>query len=117
MLPVAEMLCSRGFPGGSNSKESACSAGDPGSIPGLGRSPGGGHGYLPTPVFLLGEFHGQKSLVGYSLCGHKESDMTEQQNSNCAPSRGFILPITAICTLLHGRAEACVMFPRNRNML
>ena len=33
-----------GFPGGSNSKESACSAGDPCSIPGLGRSRGEGHG-------------------------------------------------------------------------
>ena len=30
--------------GGSDGKESACSAGDLGSIPGLGRSPGGGHG-------------------------------------------------------------------------
>ena len=34
-----------GFPGGSDSKESACSAGDLGSIPGSGRSPGGEHGY------------------------------------------------------------------------
>ena len=34
----------RGFPGGSDSKESAHNAGDLGSIPGLGRSPGGGHG-------------------------------------------------------------------------
>ena len=34
----------RGFPCGSDSKESVCSAGDPGSIPGLGRSPGGGNG-------------------------------------------------------------------------
>ena len=33
-----------GFPGGSNSKESACDAGDLGLIPGLGRSPGGGNG-------------------------------------------------------------------------
>ena len=33
------------FPGGSDGKVSACSAGDPGSIPGLGRSPGGGNGY------------------------------------------------------------------------
>ena len=32
-----------GFPGGSVSKESACNAGDLGLIPGLGRSPGGGH--------------------------------------------------------------------------
>ena len=33
-----------------------------------------------TPVFLPGEFHGQRSLVGYSPWGHKESDMTEQLN-------------------------------------
>ena len=31
-----------------------------------------------TPVFLPGEFQGQRSLVGYSPWGHKESDMTEQ---------------------------------------
>ena len=34
-----------GFPGGSDGKESACNAGDPGSIPGLGRSAGEGTGY------------------------------------------------------------------------
>ena len=34
----------KGFPGGSDCKESACSVGDLGSILGLGRSPGGGHG-------------------------------------------------------------------------
>ena len=34
-----------GFPGGSDDKESPCSAGDPGSVPGLGRSPGEGNGY------------------------------------------------------------------------
>ena len=33
-----------GFPHGSVGKSSACNAGDPGLIPGLGRSPGGGHG-------------------------------------------------------------------------
>ena len=58
-----------GFPGGSAGKGSACDAGDPGSIPGLGRSPGEGHGYPPTPVFLPGESHGQRSLMGYSLYG------------------------------------------------
>ena len=36
----------RGLPGGSDSKESAYNAGDPGSIPGSGRSPGEGNGYL-----------------------------------------------------------------------
>ena len=38
-------LQSKGFPGGSDSKESACNAGDLGSIPGSGRSPGEGKGY------------------------------------------------------------------------
>ena len=34
--------------------------------------------WLPTPVFLPGEFYGQRSLVGYSPWSHKESDMTER---------------------------------------
>ena len=34
--------------------------------------------WLPTPVFLPGEFHGQRNLVGYSPWCCKESDMTEQ---------------------------------------
>ena len=38
--------CDYGFPGGSAGKESACSAGDLGLIPGLGKSPGEGKGYL-----------------------------------------------------------------------
>ena len=33
--------------------------------------------WLTTPVFLPGESHGQRSLVGYCLCGHKELDTTE----------------------------------------
>ena len=50
------------FLGGSDGKESACNAEDPGSIPGLGRAPGEGNGY--PLVFLPGEFHGQRSLAG-----------------------------------------------------
>ena len=34
--------------------------------------------WWPTPIFLIGEFYGQRSLAGYSLWGHKESDTTEQ---------------------------------------
>ena len=64
------------FPGGSDSKESACSAGNLSLIPGLGRSPGGGHGN-PFQYSCLENPQGQRSLVGYSLCGCKESDMTE----------------------------------------
>ena len=33
--------------------------------------------WQPTPVFLPGEFHGERSFVGYSPCGHKELDMTD----------------------------------------
>ena len=72
-----------GFPGGSDSKESACNAGDLGSIPGLGRSHGGGHSNPPTPVFLPGEFHGQRSQTGYNPWGRKESDTTEQLITHC----------------------------------
>ena len=53
-------------------KNPAANAGDVrdgGLILGLGRSPGAGH--------LPGKCHGQRSLVGYSPWGHKESDMTE----------------------------------------
>ena len=44
-------------------KNLPANTGDMGLTPGSGRSPGGGHG-KPTSVFLLGEFHGQRSLVG-----------------------------------------------------
>ena len=37
-----------------------------------------GRKWQPTPVFLPGEFHGQRSLVGYSLQGHEELDTTER---------------------------------------
>ena len=68
-----------GFPGGASGEESdRIQAGDirnPGSIPGFRRSPGGGHSN--PPVFLPGDSHGQRSLVGYSPRGCTESHMTE----------------------------------------
>jgi len=48
---------------------------DADSIPGSGRSPWR-RVQQPTPVFLPGESHGQRSLEGYSPWGHKESNMT-----------------------------------------
>ena len=65
-----------GFPGGSDGKESACNAGNLGLIPGLGRSPGGGHGN-PLQYSCLENPHGQRSLEGYHPLGCKESDTTE----------------------------------------
>ena len=75
-----------GFPGVSDSKESACNVGDSGSIPELlRRLPGEENGnpasilfFFFSPVFLPRDFHGQRSLVGYSPWDHKESDMTER---------------------------------------
>ena len=70
----------KGFPGGSDSKEFACKAADSGSIPGQGRSPGEGNGNpfqyscLQNPTARL---PGQRSLMGYSPRGRKESDLTE----------------------------------------
>ena len=64
------------FPGSSDSKESACNSGDLGSIPGLGRSPGGGHGN-PLQYSCLENPHGQRSLAGCSPWGCKELDTTE----------------------------------------
>ena len=75
-----------GFPDGSVGKESACNAGDPGSIPGWGRSQGGGHGN-PLQCSCPRESHGQKSQAGYSPWGHKESDMTVT-NSLSSPAAG-----------------------------
>ena len=60
-----------GFPAGSEGKESACNAGDLGSIPGLGRSPGGGQGN-PLQYSCLENPRGQRSLAGYSPWGRKE---------------------------------------------
>ena len=106
-----------GFPGSflgsSADKESAFNAGDPGSIPGLGRYPREGIGYLqcrkpgfdpwvgkmpwrrawqPTPVWsCLENPHGQRSLGFYSLQDHKESDMTERLSA--AHTRTYIIYI------------------------
>ena len=53
---------------------------DMGSIPRSGRSPGVENGN--TLIFLLGEFHGQRNLVGYSQWDLKESDMAEQLSTH-----------------------------------
>ena len=65
-----------GFPGGSADNESAWNAGDQGLIPGSGRFPWR-RKWQAIPVFLPGEFHGQRSLAGYSPWGHKKSDTTK----------------------------------------
>ena len=72
-LPTPVFL---GFPCGSDGTESACKMEDLGSIPGLGKSPGGGNGNL-LQYSCLEHFHGQRSLASYSPWGRKELDTTE----------------------------------------
>ena len=73
--PKAKQL----FPWWLSLKESVHNVGDLGSIPGLGRSPGGT--WQPTLVFLPGESHGLRSLAGYSPWKRKEKDRTESKHS------------------------------------
>ena len=70
-----------GFPGGLDSKQSTCNAGDPGSIPRSGRSPGEGDGYHSS--FLAWRLPWTSSLVGYSPLVAKE-DTTEQLTLRCS---------------------------------
>ena len=75
---LSQAKCLLLFP--SDGKASACNAGDLGSIPGLGRSPGEGNGN-PLQYSCLENPHGQRILVGYSPWDCKESDTTEQLHS------------------------------------
>ena len=64
-----------GFPGSSAGKESACNAGDPGSIPRLGRSPGEGNSYHSSILAWRISWTGEPGEL--QSRGHKESDMTK----------------------------------------
>ena len=67
-----------GFPGGSTVKNlPAVSETKETQVRSLGREDPLGEKWQPTPVLLPGEFHGQRSLAGYSPWGHKELDTTE----------------------------------------
>ena len=74
-MNLDEVLGMKGFPGSSAGKESACNAGDLGSIPGLGRSPGEGNGYSlqysglenSTGCIVRGVAKSQARLSNYSF--------------------------------------------------
>ena len=64
--------------------------------------------WQPTPVFLPGESHGQKSLVGYGAWGHKESDSTEWLNTHtlwCISPWSTIYITNYLSELKRGRRE------------
>ena len=73
-----------GYPGGSDGKESACNAGDQGLIPGLERSPGGGHGN-PLPHSCL------ENPMDGGTWWVAESDTTEAPGLNVHKTPGCIL--------------------------
>ena len=64
-------------------KESTCDVGDPDLISYVEKIPWRRE-WQPTPVFLPGKFHGQRSLVSYRPWGCKESDTTEQRLTHVA---------------------------------
>ena len=78
---LGRYLSGEGFSGGSDSKESACNTGDPGSVPVLGRSSGEGNGYPPHYSFLGNPMgRGTWSAIVH---GVTESDMTERLTHTC----------------------------------
>ena len=84
-----------GLPWCSDGEESTCSEGDLGSIPGLGRSSGAGHGNT-LHCSCLENPHEQRNLAGYGLWGCKELDMTEQLSTaqHKGAHRSFTTPPT-----------------------
>ena len=70
-----------GFPGGSDGKESSCQHRRLGFNPWLRKIPWR-RKWQPTPVFLPGKFHGQRSLSGYSPWGHKSQTWLRRLNNH-----------------------------------
>ena len=106
VLHVAVQL-SLGFHHSLVGKEFACSAGDLGLIPVLGRSPGRRHGN-PLQYSCLENPHGQRSLAGYNPWGRKELDTTERLNTHILSWEKLkwknynffpILPLAYLCFL------------------
>ena len=70
-----------GFPGGSDGKESTCNAGDLGFHPWVGKIPWRS-AWQPTPIFLPGKSHGQRSLAGYNPWVTKNQTQLKQLSTS-----------------------------------
>ena len=104
-------IVGEGFPGGDSGKEPVCQywgCKRCGFDPWVGKIPWR-RKWQPTPVFLSGKSHGQRSLAGCSPWGHKESDMTEHIHTHTHTIVGnasidevklrfyLVMPTTNIC--------------------
>ena len=87
----------------------ACNAGDLGSIPGSGRSPGEGPG-KSLQYSCLENPHGQRNLAGYSPWGCKESDMTERLGSSKVKKVSNILEISILFHILKSQRNWAMSF-------
>ena len=91
------------FPHGAvieNTPANTRDAGDWGFDPWVGKIPWR-RAWQLTPIFLPGEFHGQRSLAGYSPSGCKESDTTEQVTLHCAMIPLAIVSLLSLLTKLY----------------
>ena len=82
---ISQLCTLLGFTGGASGKEPTCQCRRSikhGFNPQVGKAPWR-RAWQPTPVFLPGESHGQRSLAGYSPQGHKGSDMTAGTQHTC----------------------------------
>ena len=101
-----------GFPGGTVVKNLPVSARDIRDAGSVRKTPWR-RKWQPASVFLPGKSHGQRSLVGYSLWGHKESDTTEHTHLH-QPVRFFPCLLISPAPQCQGIAEPPGCFPGNR---
>ena len=108
-----------GFPGGTSGKEPACQCRGWKSLgfdPWVGKIPWR-RAWQPTLVFLPGESHGQRSLVGYSPWGLTESDTTEgsKHNTVCllVHLKGIVPNLLLLTTLASFDTADSITFPES----
>ena len=93
------------FPGGDSGKESACQCRRCEFDSWVGKIPWR-RKWQPTPVFLPGGFHGQRSLAGYTPWGHKELDTTEHTHIHTtAQDSALSLPRTHLGSVPGGQTK------------
>ena len=111
------MLMPKILPGWLSGKESTCQCGRCGFDPWVRTIPWR-RKWQPTPVFLPGESHGQRSLEGYNPQSHKDSDMTEQLTTHTQAIPEQALQHSATGTLLKHRRQTVTagIMPQDRTV-